>query len=204
MGVAAAALLVAFISGASASLWVWGRGEVPKAPAVQPAVPGDKPRQITTILAPAHEEDPLDTDKETERTTPRPRRAEAVSQDLLERANRLRAEGAFAEARDTYAQVVRRSPNSLSAYAAQVAAGSLELEHLGRPDEARRLFERALTTRPTGALSLEVYQGLAASYAALGRARDELRTLKRLIGAYPNAHAAKRAGKRIEELERAP
>jgi tetratricopeptide (TPR) repeat protein len=131
------------------------------------------------------------------------RRSDGISEDLLERANRLRAEGAFSEARDVYAQVVRRNPSSLSAYAAQVAAGALELEHLGRPDEARRQFERALAARPAGALSLEVYQGLAASYAALGRLREERRILERLVAAYPNAHAAKRAKARLEELERA-
>jgi tetratricopeptide (TPR) repeat protein len=206
LAVAAAALLVAFISGASASLWVWGRRESNAEPVTQPkAAPERTPRATPAGNAPELElERDGEYDDSNSKAPARPRRAEALSEDLLERANRLRAEGAFAEARDTYAQVVRRYPSTLSAYAAQVAAGSLELEHLSQPDEARRLFERALASRPAGALSLEIYQGLAASYAALGRTRDEARTLRRLVSSYPHAHAAKRANVRLEELERVP
>lgn len=202
IAVAAAALLVAFISGASASLWVWGRKDSPVPP---PATPRQAPA-MAARETPAPSETALEEEEESPsgKVVTRPRRAEAMPEDLLERANRLRAEGAFAEARDAYAQVFRRYPGTLSAYAAQVAAGSLELEHLARPDEARRLFERALQSRPMGALSLEIYQGLAASYGALGRARDEMRTLERLVAAYPSAHAAKRAKARLEELAKAP
>jgi TolA-binding protein len=159
-------------------------------------------REAPKANEPVFEPEVLHKGEVNSKATVKPRRSEQP-EDLLARANRLRAEGAFAQARDTYAQVVRRAPNTLSAYAAQVAAGSLELEHLARPEEARRLFERALQNRPNGALSLEIYQGLAASYGALGRSRDEARTLERLLESYPNAHAAKRAQARLEELQKA-
>jgi TolA-binding protein len=136
-----------------------------------------------------------------EPATHRARRAEALPEDLLQRANRLRAEGAFRAAQERYQEVFRRYPGSLSAYAAQVAAGALALEHLGQPGEARRLFEAALSARPTGALSLEALQGLAASHAALHQPTAERVTLLRLLRAYPDAPAAQRARARLRELD---
>jgi len=200
MSVAAAALLAAFVSGASASLWVWGqRSSAPVTTAAPTRLPASAPR---AAVQPPTEPPTRTSEPAPAIPAPSPRRAEVQADDLLERANRLRAEGAFLQARDAYAQVVRRDPSSLSAYAAQVAAGSLELEHLGHPEAARRLFERALRSRPSGALSLEIYQGLAASYAALGHERDEQRTLERLVAAYPDTHAAQRAEARLEALAR--
>ncbi|MFT3923900.1 MAG: tetratricopeptide repeat protein [Myxococcales bacterium] len=208
MAMAAAALLAAFVSGASASLWMWGRERPrvdPVAPTAEPVsrvrkapVPNQPPPE--PAQAEPVDDEPSDVPEKPTRT----RRPEAMPEDLLERANSLRAEGAFPAARDAYSQVVRRYPSSLSAYAAQVAAGSLELEHLGQPEQARRLFERALASRPSGALSLEIYQGLAASYAALGRPQDERRILTRLVESYPRAHAATRARARLQELAPAP
>jgi tetratricopeptide (TPR) repeat protein len=128
------------------------------------------------------------------------RELDKISEDLLQQANRARAAGQFRDAADTYAEVYERHPSSLSAYVAEVAAGSLELEHLDRPDRAVRLFRRALRTRPSGALDLEARQGLAIALRDLGRERDEIAALKTLVAAHPERPAAERARVRLREL----
>jgi tetratricopeptide (TPR) repeat protein len=125
---------------------------------------------------------------------------EKITEDLLQAANRARAAGQFRDAADTYAEVYEQHPSSLSAYVAEVAAGSLELEHLDRPDRAVRLFRKALRTRPGGALDLEARQGLATALRDLGREREEIAALKGLIAAHPERPAALRAHKRLIEL----
>lgn len=125
---------------------------------------------------------------------------EKVTEDLLQAANRARAAGQFRDAADTYAEVYEQHPSSLSAYVAEVAAGSLELEHLDRPDRAARLFRKALRTRPGGALDLEARQGLAIALRDLGREREEIAALKALVNAHPDRPAALRARARLLEL----
>jgi tetratricopeptide (TPR) repeat protein len=125
---------------------------------------------------------------------------EKITEDLLQAANRARAAGKFRDAADTYAEVYEQHPSSLSAYVAEVAAGSLELEHLDRPDRAVRLFRKALRTRPGGALDLEARQGLSIALRDLGREREEVAALKALVSAHPNRPAALRAHTRLIEL----
>jgi tetratricopeptide (TPR) repeat protein len=120
--------------------------------------------------------------------------------DLLQTANRLRAEGRFREAAETYGLVYERHPHGLSAYVAEVAAASLELEQLGGPARARRLFERAIAAEPGGALDIEARQGLALAARDLGDARAELAALQGLISAHPRSPAAGRARLRVREL----
>jgi tetratricopeptide (TPR) repeat protein len=120
--------------------------------------------------------------------------------DLLQKANRLRSTGEFAEAAATYSQVYERDPHSLSAYVAEVAAASIELEHLAHPARARKLFERALRSYPAGALDLEARQGLSLSLRDLGEAGAEGDALRSLIEHHPKSPAAKRAELRLHEL----
>lgn len=121
-------------------------------------------------------------------------------EDLLQKANRQRSVGEFADAAATYSQVYEREPRSLSAYVAEVAAASIELEHLAHPARARKLFERALRSHPDGALDLEARQGLALSLRDLGDARAETAALQALIERHPKSPAAKRAALRLREL----
>ncbi|HMI93543.1 MAG TPA: tetratricopeptide repeat protein [Polyangiales bacterium] len=120
--------------------------------------------------------------------------------DLLQKANRLRSLGDFAEAAATYSQVYERDARSLSAYVAQVAAASIELEHLAHPARAKKLFERALRAHPDGALDLEARQGLALSLRDLGDASGEATALRSLVSRHPKSPAAKRAALRLGEL----
>ena len=120
--------------------------------------------------------------------------------DLLQKANRLRSLGQFGEAAATYSQVYERDARSLSAYVAQVAAASIELEHLAHPARAKKLYERALRAHPGGALDLEARQGLALSLRDLGDNAGETTALHALIEHHPKSPAAKRAELRLREL----
>jgi tetratricopeptide (TPR) repeat protein len=205
---AAVGLLMLVGGAAAAKLVIEAIWEAPaRAPLEQPAAA--TPQQARKALPPAPlPEDGLLADEPEaplERAAPKTarrdeRELDAISEDLLQAANRARAAGQFRDAADTYAEVYERHPSSLSAYVAEVAAGSLELEHLDRPDRAARLFRRALRTRPAGALDLEARQGLAIALRDLGRERDEIAALKALVAAHPERPAAQRARARLAEL----
>lgn len=121
-------------------------------------------------------------------------------EDLLQHANRARTAGKFREAAETYALVYERHPSTLSAYVAEVAAASIELEHLDSPAHAARLFLHALRARPKGALDLEARQGLALALRDLGQTREEIAVLRSLVVAHPDRPAAARARARLVEL----
>lgn len=203
--VAAAVVLLAVVGGASAARWHFGRAAQPS-PEARPAPPA---RQA--VRAPAAEPPPepaeavVESAPEIEPPAPRPHkrpsvRAHQAPSDLLQQANRLRAEGRFREAAEVYARVSARFPGSLSAYAATVAAASLMREHLGRPRRAQMLYRQALRTRPDGALSLEARQGLALAYQDLGEREAEARVLSELARRHPDSPAARRARERLDVL----
>ena len=124
----------------------------------------------------------------------------SAPEDLLQRANRLRAAGQFRQAAQTYQQVYEHYPRSTLAYVARVAAASIELEHLSNPTRARRLFEQALSAQPHGALDLEARQGLGTALRDLEDRRAEVRVLESLVNAHPDSPAARRAQVRLHEI----
>ncbi|HEX6240203.1 MAG TPA: hypothetical protein VFZ61_04900 [Polyangiales bacterium] len=194
----AAVVLLAMIGGASAARWYFDRA--PEAPVVTTQTkPAARPQPKLTRL-PALTVEAEDSEPETKPRASRVSHEKAEPEDLLQRANQLRAGGRFQSAAETYAQVYERYPRSLSAYAAQIAAASIELEHLGKPQHARKLFEGALASQPRGALDLEARQGLALSLRDLGRDRDEADALRALIRIHPETPAARRAEARLKEL----
>ena len=161
-------------------------------PAVQPAAEVE-PSADPAVVA--------DSESEPEAGPARMKDREVLApDDLLQKANRLRSVGEFAEAAATYSQVYERDSRSLSAYVAQVAAASIELEHLAHPARAKKLFERALRAHPGGALDLEARQGLALSLRDLGDTGGEAAVLRALIERHPKSPAAKRAVLRLAEL----
>jgi tetratricopeptide (TPR) repeat protein len=198
----AAVVMLAMIGGASAARWYFGRA--PEAAVVAPSSkPASRPQPKLTRLPALTVEAEDDASAEPETSKPRAARVaheKAEPEDLLQRANQLRAAGRFQSAAETYALVYERYPRSLSAYAAQIAAASIELEHLGKPQHARKLFEGALASQPRGALDLEARQGLALSLRDLGRDRDEAEALRALIRIHPETPAARRAEARLKEL----
>jgi len=196
----AAGLLLAVVGGASAARWFYGRAPEPEQAQVESARAAKRPRTMLPAVNVESQAAP-ELEVETPRV-PRTNRAFERSEpdDLLQKANHLRAEGRFQAAAETYAHVYERYPRSLSAYAAQVAAASLELEHLGRPLRAQKLFESALHAHPAGALDVEARQGLAVSLRDLGRRHEEMRALRALIAAHATSPAARRAEARLKEL----
>jgi tetratricopeptide (TPR) repeat protein len=122
----------------------------------------------------------------------------APSEDLLQKANRLRREGQPREAEQTYLQLVQREPQSSSAYVARVAVAELRM---GRnPASALELLRTALRQSPRGPLDIEIHQLLAQGYRATGKAGLERDELLLLSQQYPGTLAADRARARLSEL----
>ena len=191
----AAGLLLAVVGGASAAHWYYGR--TPQA-APERVVQHASPRSVVVEQELAPRAEIGSSGRRVARMIKPAERPEP--DDLLQKANRLRAEGRFQSAAETYTQVYERYPRSLSAYAAQVAAASIELEHLGKPLRAQRLFESALHAHPSGALDLEARQGLALSLRDLGKPKAEALALRALVAAHAQSPAARRAEARLKEL----
>lgn len=210
---AAAALLVLAGGAAAARLVGWMREEpAAPAPATSPAksaARASSARPAPSRLPPTRQvASPVEPPEPAMSELYAPRAGasrvkdvrEGALEDLLQQANRARADGEFREAAELYAQVYESRPSSLSAYVALVAAGSLELEHLDRPARARKLFEAALSARPKGALDLEARQGLVLALRDLAARDDEVAALRRLIALHPMRPAATRARARLAEL----
>jgi len=125
----------------------------------------------------------------------------AVLDDMLERANRLRAKGDYVGAERLYARVFQEHPGSLAGYVARVAAASIRLDHLADAQGARALLQGALRERPGGVLDLEVRAGLSKAERALGDQGAERAALQALVKAHPASLAAERARERLRELD---
>jgi tetratricopeptide (TPR) repeat protein len=199
---AAAAVALGLAFGAAAARWYFA--DRAPSPPVAPAIAAPAPARAPTPSAePAPEEELAPAEDDTADTTPRSRSnavEHAAPEDLLQKANRLRSIGRFREAAQTYSAVSERYPKTLSAYVSQVAAASIELEHLGSAGRARRLFERALREHPEGALDLEARQGLATALRDLGQEKAEIAVLRQLIEIHGGSPAARRATERLREL----
>ncbi|MEM9070394.1 MAG: hypothetical protein AAGE52_17955 [Myxococcota bacterium] len=190
---AAAGLVVGFLLAGSmaAALYAVMRPDPAPVPAPArstpaPVVVEDEPdeAEATPDEAPAEETRPVER---------APRTA-----DLLARANAARREGEYRRAAGIYARVARG--RGTEAYTAAVAAGALELEHLGRPRQAARHFRRAARLRPRGPLDLSVREGLSTAERRLGRVAAERAALEELIERHPDSNAAARARRRLSEV----
>jgi tetratricopeptide (TPR) repeat protein len=208
----AAAVLLGLVGGAAAARWYFAdssqRSEAPPPRAASSsrvndrATPAGVPLQ-PTAAAPLAAGQPVDVemiDSEPASERSAAERGRGAPEDLLQKANRLRTQGRFRDAAQTYSTVSERYPKTLSSYVAQVAAASIELEHLSNPGRARKLFERALREHPEGALDLEARQGLTTALRDLGQDKAEIDALHRLIDVHPGSPAAKRAALRLAEL----
>jgi hypothetical protein len=128
---------------------------------------------------------------------------EPKPEDLLRTANRLRGDGKWTEARDTYDRAARARGTDAS-YAALVASAQLRLEHLSDPKGARDRFLDALKQKPDGPLSEDCRIGLADAYRALGDVASERSALVEYQTKYPNGLAASRAKSRLEQIGKSP
>jgi hypothetical protein len=178
----------------------------PPAQATTPAALHARHAEPSPVVAPAPEpESPVDVQLVPLRAASKPARANPAErnapEDLMQKANRLRAIGQFREASQTYGLVYDRFPRSLSAYVARIAAAAIELEHLSNPTLARHLFEQALREQPAGALDLEARQGLSVALRDLEDRPAEVRALQSLVSAHPDSPAARRAQVRLREID---
>src|SRR5205814_5383751 len=94
-------------------------------------------------------------------------------QDMLQKANDLRAQHQWFAATQVYEQTILTFPDRAEAYSATVAAAILLLDQLGDARGALDLFSSAIRTRPRGALSEEARWGIVQSYRALGDGASE-------------------------------
>jgi tetratricopeptide (TPR) repeat protein len=145
----------------------------------------------------------------TERpSAPRAPRAEAAvrpaqraaARDAIAEANRLRGARRFSEAAVAYGRAAELVPGSEDAYVATVARAELLLERLGRPAEARSLYQAALAARPRGALLDEALVGMAESARLLGDGAGERGALMRLLRERPASPLRPRAEARLAGL----
>jgi tetratricopeptide (TPR) repeat protein len=200
----AAGVLFGIVGGAAAARWYFVQPADTAEPA--PAAPSHTAAPSVKTPDPVAEPSPaaalqIETVEPAEPVVAeRTEHARSAPEDLLQKANKLRTLGRFRDAAQTYSTVSDRYPKTLSSYVSQVAAASIELEHLNNPSRARRLFERALREHPEGALDLEARQGLATALRDLGQEKAEIEALHTLIDVHPGSPAAKRAALRLTEL----
>lgn len=206
---AAGGLVVGFLLAGSmaAALYVVMREPAPSPqpppmPAVEPSrtAPSVEPAQAEVPEVPPAEAPQAETEAaEPEPTAdddapPSPRQ----SADLLARANALRGARDFRGAAQLYGRAARGSGGS--AHAAAVAAGELELEHLGHPRRALSMFRRASRLRSGGPLDVSVLEGTARAARRLGDGASERTALEALVRRHSGSSAARRATARLEEL----
>jgi hypothetical protein len=120
-------------------------------------------------------------------------------EEMLRKANDLRAKHHWLDATQLYEQTMRAFPDRAEAYSASVAAALLRLDHLGDPRGALRLFSSAVRARPEGALSEEARWGRIESYRALGDRSSETTSLREFVSLYPNSLLAPRARARLRD-----
>lgn len=173
-------------------------------PAVAPAVGAreEEPAAAPVEARPVGPTAPAPAARAVER--PAPRAPEASPDDLLRDANRLRASRRWREAERTYARVMREHPGTMSAHVARVAAAEIRLSHLGDPRGALRLYRAALGGGGRGALALEARQGIAEAHRRMGNSVEETRALRAIVASHPGTPAARRASRRLAEIDSTP
>ena len=193
--------------GASAGRWYYGPTlpTVDVAASIEAPAPGEarhrtRPEAVHIEAAVTAEEP--DLSPEPALAQPRVHRSipheKAEPEDLLQRANRLRAEGRFESAAETYALVYERYPRSLSAYAAR-SRRARSSRHLGKPNQRAAVRECLRATRPARSS-----RGARASPAMRNGARQgETQALRARLEVHAESPAARRAEARLKELLKA-
>lgn len=144
------------------------------------------------VSAPRHEPSPAAAqDKQDKQDKP---------EQLLERANALRAQRKWSAAERLYVRALSAGATEQQRYVALVAAASLALSHSGKPERALSFYSRALTLAPKGDLSEEARYGVAESYRALHDEPAETAALRTFVAAYPQSFHVSAARQRLQAL----
>lgn len=121
-------------------------------------------------------------------------------EQLLARANALRAKRRWVGAESTYRQVLAARASEQQRYVALVAAAAIALQHLDKPGRALSLYQSALALMPHGNLNEQALYGLADCYRALENPAAELKTLQRLSAEHPAGLLTESAKRRVATL----
>jgi len=147
-------------------------------------------RRVDVVAGSARKLERGDFPAAAERPAPTPRL-------LLEEARSALSKGDRRGALAAYLRLRRAHPNTPEATTVLVPLGKLELE-LGSPQKALAAFDAYAKTR--GALLPEALSGKIRAYRALGRERDELRTIEDYLRRFPNGFDAVALDKRRRAL----
>lgn len=121
-------------------------------------------------------------------------------QGLRSEVQAHRRAGRWKAAAESYRSIIKHYPKSGEARTSLVALGQLELEKLGRPGEAVKLFTRYLAGGGRGALAPEAVWGRARAFRALGRKGAERVDLQRFVAQFPRAIQVPKAKQRLAQL----
>jgi tetratricopeptide (TPR) repeat protein len=122
------------------------------------------------------------------------------ARELLKIAQALRANRDWQGAVGAYSRLVESYPSSPEARSARVSMGSIQLDHLGRPQDAIRNFDAYLNQAPRGPLAPEAAYGRARSLRKLGRQHEERAALESFLERYPTAVQAGAVVRRLAEI----
>lgn len=126
-----------------------------------------------------------------------------ASEQLLARANTLRAQRRWPAAERSYRQVAATSASEQQRYVALISAAAIALQHLDKPARALKQYQTALALMPYGNLNEEALFGIAECHRALANQAAELEALRRLSDQHPSGVFTATAKHRRAELEAA-
>ncbi len=120
--------------------------------------------------------------------------------ELLNEARRKRTARDWKKTSQIYRDLIRLYSNSREARTATVALGFLLLDHLGKPAEALKQFEKYLGSTKKGILAQEAAYGRVRALRRLGRFSEERKGLEAFIKLYPHAPQRSLVKRRLDEM----
>ncbi|MCB9750554.1 MAG: FecR domain-containing protein [Myxococcales bacterium] len=131
-----------------------------------------------------------------------PERARRPSIDALKRrARSARAARSWAEAAESYEELIRRYPRTPAAQNARVQLGELLRDRLGQPERALASYDDYIARG--GDLIVEAHHGRILALRQLGRAAEERGAIERFLEQFPGSLVAGGLRARLDELRAA-
>ena len=126
-----------------------------------------------------------------------PAESPTAIEELLALARQRRLEGDWSGAAAAYEQVIVEHPDSSESTMCLVPLAQIQLERLGRPQQALVSFREYAARAPAGPLLEEAEWGEAGALGALGRTDGERQTLQRFLEHHPGSLYASQASERL-------
>ena len=118
--------------------------------------------------------------------------------ELLTAARKARKDENWEAAAAMYGQLIRDYPGTANSRTALVSLAEIELKYLQRPKSALKHFNAYLAA--PGTLEREALYGKAKVYRLTNARANEIKTLRTLVGKYPNGPISQAANKRLQDL----